>query len=141
MCLIARERGGCLIWGLPKGHVEHGERLEQTAIREVREETGLQGELIRKIGAIRYGCELRLGERWAARGAGAPQRCAKTVHFFLLRYTRGSTEAHDDEVQEARWVPADKAIASLTYDNERTIMREAIAHLSLLKARIPYARR
>lgn len=105
-------------WGLPKGHVEAGERVEETAVREVREETGLLGKLDRKLGQISY----------AYRGKsrdGRPVRIAKRVTFFLLEYVEGEVHGHDYEVEEARWFPLDEAFAKLSFATERKMMRRA----------------
>lgn len=119
VCLIARHGSDGLIWGLPKGHVEEGEDPQATAIREVREETGLVGEALAKLGSISY---------WfAVKQEGV--RYFKTVHFYLLRYVGGDTQAHDREVEDAAWFPVDEAIARISYDNERRILLKAKHYL------------
>src|SRR5688572_3438940 len=85
-------------WGLPKGHIERGERFGETAVREVREETGLEGKLSGKLGEIRYSYRAKTSE-------GELIRINKRVHFYLLHYIQGDVANHDHEVDEARWMP------------------------------------
>jgi len=105
-------------WGLPKGHVETGERVEETAVREVREETGLLGKLDRKLGQISYTYRGKSSD-------GRPVRIAKRVAFFLLEYLEGEVHGHDYEVDEARWFPLDEATANLSFATEKNIVRRA----------------
>jgi len=117
VCLI--NPVGRRVWGLPKGGVEPGETPEQAALREVAEETGMSGVVERELGSIDY---------WFyARDRGG--RIHKTVHYFLVRATDGSTEAHDEEVREARWIDARDALHLMTYPNEREMVRKAAAAL------------
>jgi len=101
------------LWLLPKGLVEEGEMPEEAALREVREETGLEGSLVDKIGEIGY--TFQRGKR----------RYFKTVHLYLLKHTGGSTEAHDSEADEARWFPVAEALQVLAYPNEQRIVAKA----------------
>ena len=128
VCLIARRSEGRrrLIWGLPKGHVEPGEHLQQTALREVREETGLVGESIQKLGVVTYWFSVK-EER---------VRFFKTVHFYLMCYVSGRTEDHDDEVEQAAWCPINQALRRLTYANERVMVLKAKRHLKQTAARV-----
>ena len=112
-------------WGLPKGHVEEGERVEQAALREVCEETGLEGKLARKLGDIRYSYRDKTKE-------GEPIRISKRVHFFLMRYVRGDVRDHDHEADDARWFPIDQAIQQLKFATERKMVHRA---MTLLAAR------
>src|SRR6266487_3195439 len=96
--------GGETAWALPKGWVEQGEDLEQTAIREVREETGLQTRVLRKIQEISYEFYSRTDH----------DRVSKTVHLFLLECIGGDIADHDEEVEEARWFPIEEAAIQLT---------------------------
>ena len=105
-------------WGLPKGHVEEGERVEQAALREVREETGLEGKLVRKLGDFRYSYRDKTKE-------GEPIRISKRVHFFLMRYVRGDVRDHDHEADDARWFPIDQAIKQLKFATERKMVHRA----------------
>ena len=119
VCVIARRRDDRLVWGLPKGHLEAGERPREAAIREVREETGLVGDVVEKLGVITY---------WFS-GPEPHTRHFKTVHFYWLRYVSGRTSAHDDEVEDAVWLPLEEAIGRVAYANEKRILRKVRAKL------------
>jgi 8-oxo-dGTP pyrophosphatase MutT (NUDIX family) len=104
-------------WQLPKGTPDRGESNEQTALREVREETGLQTELVEPIDKIEY---------WFyVKGKTNPVRIHKHVYFFLLRYLSGDTQDHDHEVNEARWVDLQQAEAMLTFESEKKVLAKA----------------
>jgi 8-oxo-dGTP pyrophosphatase MutT (NUDIX family) len=115
-------------WRLPKGHVEEGERIGQTAVREVREETGLQGRLDQKLGNISYTYRAKTKE-------GEPIRISKRVYFFLLQYLRGDVRNHDYEVDEARWFPIEQAIENLSFATEKRMVRKALSILTHRYAR------
>ena len=101
------------LWALPKGTPDSGETLEETALRETREETGLEVEIERPLRSIRY---------FFVRGT---TRFHKTVHFFLMRAVGGSPEDHDAEFDEVRWVDLSEALALLTHATERSVVEEA----------------
>ena len=112
--LIGRlDRRGRLLWSLPKGHVEQGETEPETAVREVREETGIQGEVIGKLGTIDF---------WFVADG---RRVHKTVHHFLLVAT-GDLELSDEdvEVSEVAWVPLDELSERLAYADERRLIEK-----------------
>jgi 8-oxo-dGTP pyrophosphatase MutT (NUDIX family) len=104
-------------WQLPKGWIEDGEPHERAALREVREEAGVDAELVGPLDTIQY--------RYTSTYDPEPARVRKFVHFFLLRYTAGSTDDHDDEVTEARFVDIDDAIDMLAFKEERRIVQMA----------------
>lgn len=110
-------RRSARLWALPKGTPDSGETHEETALRETREETGLEVEIEAPIGPIRY---------YFVRGS---TRFHKTVHFFLMRSTGGSVDDHDAEFDEAQWVPLAEALALLTHATERAILEQAVAQL------------
>jgi 8-oxo-dGTP pyrophosphatase MutT (NUDIX family) len=106
-----------LLWALPKGTPDSGETIQETALRETREETGLEVEIERPLRSIRY---------YFVRGS---TRFHKTVHFFLMRAVGGSTDAHDAEFDEVRWVSLEEAGALLNHATERSVVEEAAAAL------------
>jgi len=118
-------------WCLPKGHVEEGERLQETALREVKEETGLEGRVVAKIGDITYWYTNRTKE-------GETIRIFKRVYFYLIRYLRGDVRRHDQEVEEARWLPIEVARGKLTYPTEReTMALKIVLHAGSKARRLP----
>lgn len=122
VALIGRTtQRGEKVWCLPKGIVEKKESPEEAALREVREETGLEGKVIEKLGDISY--------RYYSREDGA--RIHKIVHLYLLEFIKGNTEEHDFEVEEVRWFQIEEAADELTYKSEREIMNKALKALEI----------
>src|SRR4051812_41703065 len=113
-----RPRGKPGIWALPKGKIDPGERPAETAVREVREETGVEGRLVEKLGDVRY--------TYTRRGGA---RVFKVVSFYLLRAGRGRIGEIDPsmriEVEEARWLPLEEAQRLLAYGGEREMAAKA----------------
>lgn len=112
-----RNRGGGKDWCLPKGHVESNETLEETATREVFEETGLGCEVITKLGEINY--SFRVGNT----------RIRKTVHHYLLKEVSGNLTADGDptgEVLEVRWFSLDELVDVLAHENEKKMALKAL---------------
>ncbi len=119
--LIGRlDRRGRLIWSLPKGHVEVGETTEAAAIREVHEETGIEGTVVAPLGVIDF---------WFM---AEDRRVHKTVHHFLLTAHGGELSDADREVVEVAWVPLDEVSARLAYADERKLMEKVPALLAEL---------
>jgi len=106
-----------LRWQLPKGIVDSGESPQVTAVREVREEAGVETDLLKLIETIEYW--------YRSVKYGKPVRFHKFVHFYLLQYRRGEVTDHDHEVEEARWVSFDEAIQMLDFKSEREVAEKA----------------
>ena len=121
-----RPQGKPGVWALPKGKIDPGESAAEAAMREVREETGVEGRLVAKLGDVRY--------TYIATWEGAKgERIFKVVSFFLLRAGRGRIDEIDDamrvEVDEARWLPLDETSQLLTHKGEREMIARAIERL------------
>lgn len=112
--LIGRtDRRGRLLWSLPKGHIERGETAEQAAVREVAEETGINGEIMAELGSVDF---------WfMAEG----RRVHKTVRHFLMRAVGGALSDADVEVTAVAWVPLPELDAALAYPDERDLVESA----------------
>ena len=109
--LIARrDRRGRLVWSLPKGHIESGETSQQAAVREVREETGISGEILAELGVIDF---------WFV---AEDRRVHKTVHHYLMEATGGELSDEDIEVAEVAWVPLDQVPSRLAHAAERRLI-------------------
>ena len=112
-----RAADGSRVLALPKGHVDPGETPVQAAAREVREETGILAEPVTKLGETRY---------WYRRDG---RTIGKSVSFFLFQHAGGDTRDHDDEVEEVRWIPLERAERELSHAAEREMVSLAIAYL------------
>jgi 8-oxo-dGTP pyrophosphatase MutT (NUDIX family) len=106
------------ILALPKGHPDGDESPAEAAQREVREETGVEAELVEKLDDVRY--------RYSRQG----DRVSKVVAFFLFRYRSGDVADHDHEVEEALWIPLAEAPERLAYKGERQMAELAISRLA-----------
>jgi 8-oxo-dGTP pyrophosphatase MutT (NUDIX family) len=112
-----RAANGSRTLTLPKGHPHDDESAADTALREVREEAGVDAEVVDKLGDVRY--FYQRGER----------RIAKVVSFFLLAYVSGTPEDHDEEIEEARWMALEDAAEELTYRGEREMVSRALLRM------------
>ena len=110
-----RRAGNGVTWTLPKGTPNPHETLEETALREVAEETGLRVRLMAPLDAIEY---------TFVQGRA---RIHKTVHYWLMEPVGGDLERHDHEFEEVRWVPFGEAPALLTFETERALVERAAA--------------
>lgn len=115
IAIVPRRRAGdgSKVLGLPKGHLDPGESALQAAVREVREEAGVEVEPIAEIGEVGY--------TYAHEGRPIPKR----VIYHLFGYISGDIADHDHEVEQVRWMPAGEAAASLTYAGEREMVQRA----------------
>ncbi len=120
-CLVIvptrRAADGSKVLALPKGHPDPGESPEAAALREVREETGLDAEIRSSLGEVRY-----LYQR-------SGRTIAKVVRFYLMDVVGGSLEDHDHEVEVVRWLPLTEAFSTLSYPGEREMVQRALAAL------------
>ncbi len=118
---VIRPRGK-KVMALPKGHIDEGETPAQAAQREVREETGLETELLLKLGDVKY------AYKWQGK------TIFKVVSFFLFKQVGGQIDQLEEkmrvEVDEARWVPLDEAVRQLSYGGEREMAKKALAQLA-----------
>ena len=116
-----------MLWSLPKGHIEQGETAEETAMREVAEETGIQGDVLAALGSIDY---------WFVTDG---RRVHKTVHHYLLRFSGGELSDEDVEVTEVAWVPFQDLPNRLAYADERRLAGVAGELIELLQSEGPTA--
>jgi 8-oxo-dGTP pyrophosphatase MutT (NUDIX family) len=107
-------------WSLAKGTPDPGETLEETAAREVREETGLEVQIQEPIKSIDY---------WFADREN-DVRFHKTVHFYLMVPLGGNTDQHDPEFDVVQWFPSDVALKTLAYSNEADVLKRALELIS-----------
>ncbi len=111
VAICGRDSDG--VWGLPKGTPSPGESLEQTAIREVTEETGLEVRIVDKVGVVQY---------WFSRDG---VRYHKWVHHYLMEAVGGSTAGHDVEYDRVEWYPLEAALKMLSFKNEADMVARA----------------
>src|ERR1700730_19236686 len=110
-----RSANGSRVLALPKGHLDGDETDEQAAAREVREEGGVEADLVESLGDVRY--HYRRDGRLIS----------KRVRFFLFRWRSGSPADHDHEIEDARWLPLEQAVTELTYPGERDMVRRVLS--------------
>ncbi len=107
------------VWTFPKGHVEKGEKEQETALREIREETGIEGKILDELGEVSYWFFFE-GEK-----------CFKIVKYFLVEYTGGEL-IPQWEIDSAEWFSVDEALKMLTYKSDSEILKKAIERINFL---------
>jgi 8-oxo-dGTP pyrophosphatase MutT (NUDIX family) len=115
---VKRSARGQHVLGLPKGHPKGDETQEAAASREVREETGLEADLVEKLGDVHYSFDR------------AGRHRNKRVSFYLFEYRSGDLRDHDDEIEDARWIAAEQAVRTLTYPGEREMVARALSRVA-----------
>jgi 8-oxo-dGTP pyrophosphatase MutT (NUDIX family) len=111
-------------WALPKGHIEKNESREATAVREVHEETGFEVAHVQPLGDVSYIFS------WRDQPGASLVRIFKRVYFFTMEYAGGNASAHDGEIDEVAWFPAQEALRRASYKDERGLIEKAITLLS-----------
>jgi 8-oxo-dGTP pyrophosphatase MutT (NUDIX family) len=122
---MRRRARDSVTWTLPKGTPDPGETIEETALREVGEETGLEVRIVEPLSAIEYD--------FVQDGT----RIHKTVHYYLMEAVGGDLAHHDAEFERVRWVAFDEADALLTFATERELVAATAAHLAAKGAGAP----
>jgi 8-oxo-dGTP pyrophosphatase MutT (NUDIX family) len=115
---VKRDADGNRVLGLPKGHLDGDETPEQAAQREVKEESGVTAALIEELGDVQY--------HYQRQGHDVSKR----VTFYLFEYRSGDLADHDHEIEDARWMPLERATSELTYAGERDMVARALSRLS-----------
>lgn len=101
------------IWCLPKGKIEYEENPEEAALREVKEETGVEARIKEKIGKINY---------WFYKKENL--RCNKTVHFYMMEFVNGKLSSESYEVEDVKWFSIKEALENMAYEKEKEIVKK-----------------
>ena len=108
-------------WSFPKGLIDPGQTSEQAALREVKEEGGVEAEIVDKIGYNKYVYTLNGGLP-----AGRQEKIFKVVTYFLMKYISGDPQDHDWEVEEAGWYEPQEALKQLTFPQDKALLKKAL---------------
>lgn len=108
-------------WGFPKGWIEQGQTIEEAAIREVREEGGVEAEIIDKVGHTKY---TYIWER---------EKVFKVVTYFLMKYISGDPKDHDWEMEDAGWFDVEEALKILSFSRDKSLLKKALEMKNVLK--------
>ncbi len=101
-------------WSFPKGLIDPGQTSEQAAVREVREEGGVEAEIIGKVGYSKYVYTLN------------EEKIFKVVTYFLMKYLSGDPADHDWEVEEGGWFPPEEALKQLSFSQDKVLLKKAL---------------
>lgn len=120
--IVFNEKGEVLVtqnssnkyWGFPKGHIEPGQTTKEAALREVKEEGGIEAEIVEKIGESKYVYTMN------------NEKIFKIVAMFLMNYISGNTENHDYEVSEAKWLSPEDALQQLSFSQDKQLLKKAL---------------
>ncbi len=100
-------------WVFPKGIIDKGEKKEETALREVKEETGVIGKITSPLQPVTY---------WYNLGG---EKIKKTVYYFLMEFVSGDTKNHDWEMENVEWIPKEEVMQKLTYKSDKEVLTQA----------------
>ncbi|MFN3477739.1 MAG: NUDIX hydrolase [bacterium] len=117
VCIVRRK--GKNIWILPRGRVEKDENMENTVVREVKEETGVLSRVIRKIGVIKYSYYSPFDQTYYD----------KEVHFYLLKISKQEKFVPNEEIQDRVWATVEEAMNKLSYEKEKKILLKALEYI------------
>ena len=115
--ILVAKHSGHHGWVFPKGWIEKGENPEKTAIREVREEGGVEAKIIRELPQAVFFFQIN------------GQKIKKTVTYFLMEYVSGDPKDHDWEMEEAGWLEKDQVLGRITYSSDKKVFQEALKYL------------
>lgn len=117
VCIVKRK--GKNVWVLPRGRVEENENMEDTVVREVREETGVLSRIVRKIGVVKYSYYSHIDKTYYD----------KEVHFYLLKISKQEKFVPNQEIQDRAWLTVEEAINKLSYEKEKEILLKALEYV------------
>lgn len=112
------QHSGNKYWGFPKGKIEKGQTSKEAAVREVKEEGGVEAEIIEKVGQSKY-----------IYTSKDKEKVFKVVTIYLMRYKSGQLEDHDFEVSDAGWFEFEKALDKLSFSQDKELLKKAFARL------------
>ncbi len=125
--VLITQNSGNHYWGFPKGHIEKGQTSKEAALREVKEEGGIEAEILAKVGDSKYVYVFK--PEYKVHNLKDPQvgeKIFKVVTIYLMKYLSGDTKDHDFEVSEAKFVSPEEALETLSFSADRTLLKKAL---------------